>query len=74
MAADVGMQGRIYGGVDSEQRRAEYRVYHRKDVAGRASARPTGSDRGVLTLIPTNRLRLIACDEWTADARQPADL
>jgi hypothetical protein len=50
----------------SEQRRAEYRVYHRKDAAARASARPTGSDRGVLTLIPTNRLRLIAWDEWTA--------
>jgi hypothetical protein len=53
----------------SEQRRAEYRVYHRKDAAARASSRPTGVDRGVLTLIPTNRLRLIAWDEWTAEAR-----
>ena len=40
---------------------AEYRIYHRRD---RSATRPTGSDRGVLTLVPTNRLRLLAWEEW----------
>jgi hypothetical protein len=52
--------------VVDDPRDAVYRVYHRIDGAGREGARPTGADRGVLTLVPTNRLRQLAWDEWAA--------
>jgi hypothetical protein len=57
--------------VVDDPRAAVYRVYHRTDGAGRESLRPTGADRGVLTLVPTNRLRQLAWDAWgegSADA------
>lgn len=48
---------------------AVYRVYHRRDRE-EAASRATGSDRGVLTLIPTGRLHLIAWD----DRREPENV
>jgi hypothetical protein len=50
----------------ADPRRSEYRVYHRRDTGESARTRATGSDRGVLTLIPTGRLRRLAQEEWPA--------
>jgi hypothetical protein len=47
----------------SDPRQAEYRVYHRRDFAS-VPERPTGADRGVLTLVPVERLRRLAWEEW----------
>jgi hypothetical protein len=52
----------------TDPRRAEYRIYHRRDDPSRPHSRATGTDRGVLTLVPTNRLRLLAWEEWSAQA------
>jgi hypothetical protein len=49
----------------ADPRQAEYRVYHRRDAAPPTRARSTGADRGVLTLVPTSRLRRLAWAEWT---------
>jgi hypothetical protein len=48
----------------TDPRRAEYRVYHRRDTGESPRAHATGSDRGLLTLIPTDRLRQLAHEEW----------
>jgi hypothetical protein len=45
----------------SRQGQAEYRVYHRRDDSG--ARRATGPDRGVLTLVPVERLRELRWDE-----------
>jgi hypothetical protein len=52
----------------ADPRRSEYRVYHRRDTSESARARATGSDRGILTLIPTGRLRQLAYEEWSAES------
>jgi hypothetical protein len=48
----------------SDQPSTEYRLYHRRDRSAVRTARSTGSDRGVLTLVPTNRLRMLGWAEW----------
>ena len=50
----------------SRQSEAEYRVYHRRDRDESGPRRLTGADRGVLTLVPMARLRVLAWDERPA--------
>jgi hypothetical protein len=59
--------------VVSDPRQAEYRVYHRRDLSEAGAGRATGTDRGLLTLIPTARLRHLAAEEWPRGKAGAAD-